>query len=88
MLIAVWQTAINILVENYLIAVSSYSSLKTAINILVETYLIVVSCDTSLQTTINILVETYHILKDIFTPLIRSDSDLELLYYPGSAYRI
>ena len=57
MLIAVWQTAINILMETFLIAVSSDSSLQTAINILVEIYLIAVSSDSSLQTANNILEE-------------------------------
>ena len=59
MLIAVWETAINILTETFLIAVSSDSSLQTKINILVEIYLIAVSSDFSLQTTINILEEIY-----------------------------
>ena len=48
MLIAVWQTAINILMETFLIAVSSDSSLQTAINILVEIYLIAVSNDSTI----------------------------------------
>ena len=49
MLIAVWQTAINILIETFLIAVSSNSSLQTAINILVEIYLIAVSSNSKIR---------------------------------------
>ena len=48
MLIAVWQTAINILMGTFLIAVSSDSSLQTAINILVDIYLIAVSSDSTI----------------------------------------